>query len=58
MKVSKKLLKTITLALAVSTVGACKKNTINPKDSVKKSGKTDQTENVDQWDNCPACGMG
>ena len=50
MKVSKTLLQTIALAVAVTTVTACDKDDVKPK----KKNKSERQQPY----NCPACGMG
>ena len=53
MKISKKLLKTITMALAVGAVSACEKELIDPTISKEKHEQPSPSA-----DPCPACGMG
>ncbi len=55
MKISKSLLQAIAVAVAISTtVSACTKdNSTNPNDEgIKKKNK------VDNYHDCPGCGMG
>ena len=56
MKISKTLLKTIMIAVTISTTVSCSKSVNGKKTDAQKALKTDSTYTVPE--NCPACGMG